>query len=100
MMHKRTKACAITPKVRQEVEERDGGLCIFCHFPGRGEGHYVPRSHGGLGIPENIICVCRTCHDRMDNSQARQIYMNRAREYLESKYPDWDESKLYYKKWG
>lgn len=99
-MHKRTKACAITPKVREEVEERDGHCCIFCGFPGRGEAHFIPRSHGGLGIPENLLTVCRHCHDLMDNSQARQIYVNRAREYLESKYPGWEESKLYYTKWG
>ena len=101
---KRSKACAITPEVRRIVEERDtvDGVpsCIFCHFPGRGEAHVIPRSHGGLGVPENIVTCCRTCHDRMDNSQARQIYLNRAKEYLQGIYPDWDETKLIYTKWG
>lgn len=99
-MHKRTKACAITPKVREEVERRDGGLCIFCGMPGRGEAHVIARSHAGLGVPENIVTVCRPCHDRMDNSQARELYVNRAKEYLKSIYPEWDETKLIYTKWG
>jgi len=99
-MHKRTKACAIIPKVREEVEHRDGGCCIFCGSPGRGEAHVIARSHAGLGVPENIVTVCRPCHDRMDNSQARDLYVNRAKEYLKSIYPDWDETKLIYTKWG
>ena len=98
-MHKRTKAVAITPEVRQEVEERDGGRCIFCNAPGRGEAHFINRSQGGLGIPENIVTVCRYCHAQMDNGQATKLYRARAEEYLKSKYPTWDKSKLVYNKW-
>ena len=98
-MHKRTKAVAITPEVRQAVEERDGHCCIFCGRPGRGEAHLVNRSQGGLGIPENILTVCRTCHAAMDNGQATQLYRMKAEEYLKSKYPEWDRSKLVYDKW-
>lgn len=103
-MHERTKACAISAKVRRIVEERDtyDGIpaCIFCGSPGRGEAHVIARSHGGLGVPENIVTVCRRCHDRMDNSQARELYVNRAKDYLKSIYPEWDETKLIYTKWG
>ena len=96
---KRTKAVAITPEVRNEVEERDGHCCIFCGRPGRGEAHFVNRSQGGLGIPENIITVCRACHAAMDNGQATKLYRQKAEEYLKSKYSDWDRSKLVYDKW-
>lgn len=98
-MHKRTKAVAITPKVREAVERRDNGLCIFCKRPGRGEAHFIGRAQGGLGVEENILTVCRECHNQMDNGQATKLYRNKAEEYLRSKYPDWDKSKLVYDKW-
>ena len=98
-MHKRTKACAITPETKREVEKRDNGVCIFCGRPGRGEAHFVPRSHGGLGIPANLLTVCRPCHDLMDNSQARPLMLKRAEAHLRECYPGWDKSKLIYSKW-
>lgn len=98
-MHRRTKEVAITPEVRQQVEERDGGCCIFCGRPGRGEAHLVNRSQGGLGIPENIVTVCRACHFQMDNGQATKLYRAKAEDYLKSKYPEWDRSKLVFDKW-
>lgn len=99
MKSKRTKACEITPETRQIVEERDGHCCIFCGRPGRGEAHFINRSQGGLGIPENIITVCRACHHFMDNGLSTPAYRAKAEEYLKSKYPDWDRSKLVYDKW-
>ena len=98
-MQKRTKACAITPKVRQIVEERDGGRCIFCKRPGRGEAHFISRAHGGLGIPANIITVCRECHELMDNTTNREIMLNIAEAYLREHYPSWDKQDLVYHKW-
>ena len=53
-MHKRTRMVAITPEVRQAVEERDGHCCIFCGRPGRGEAHFVNRSQGGLGFLKTL----------------------------------------------
>lgn len=97
-MHKRTKATAITPAVRARVEERDGHCCIFCGRVGRGEGHFIKRSQGGLGIEENLITVCRACHFQMDDGLARALYMQKAESYLKSIYADWDRSKLIYKK--
>jgi len=99
MKSKRTKACEITPEVRAIVEERDEGRCIFCNAPGRGEAHFVNRSQGGLGIPENIVTVCRYCHNQMDNGMASKLYRMKAEKYLKSKYPEWDKSKLIYDKW-
>lgn len=97
-MHKRTKAVAITPQVRQRVEERDNYCCIFCGQPGRGEAHLVNRSQGGLGIEENIVTVCRACHFQMDNGFNTKLYREKAERYLMEKYPQWDKSKLVYKK--
>ena len=99
-MHARTKAVAITPKVRQAVEERDGHKCIFCgSYEARGEAHYINRSQGGLGVEQNIVTVCRICHGEMDNGKNTKFFREIAREYLKSQYPDWDESKLVYDKW-
>ena len=99
MRSKRTKACAISKKTKQIVHERDRKCCIFCGAPGLPEAHYIPRSHGGLGIPENIITACRPCHDLMDNSTKRQQMLQRAAEHLKRFYPEWNEESLVYDKW-
>lgn len=98
-MHKRTKACAISKKTKDEVYKRDNGCCIFCGAPGLPEAHVIPRSHGGLGIPENIVTACRQCHDKMDNSVQRQQMLHEATEHLKMFYPDWNEKGLVYDKW-
>lgn len=98
-MHKRTKACAISKKTKEIVYKRDGGCCIFCGHPGLPEAHVVPRSHGGLGCEENIVTVCRTCHDKLDNSVERQQMLQEAAEHLKRFYSDWNEKDLIYDKW-
>lgn len=98
-MHKRTKACAISKKTKEIVKKRDGGCCIFCGAPGLPEAHYIPRSHGGLGIPENIVTACRPCHDKMDNSVQRQQMLQKAAKHLKRFYPDWNEKNLIFSKW-
>lgn len=97
---KRTKACEIPPKVRQEVEERDNHCCIFCGSPNaRGECHIVRRSQGGLGIAKNLVTACRVHHRELDEGKYKDMYMAKAKEYLRSIYPDWDEKELVYNKW-
>lgn len=103
MKTKRTKACAISPKVREEVERRDSidgtPCCIFCGSPNaRGEGHFIKRSQGGLGIAQNLVTVCRFCHTEMDDGNNREWYMEVAENYLKNHYPDWDKEKLIFKK--
>lgn len=98
-MHKRTKACAISKKTKERVYKRDMGACIFCSAPGLPEAHYIPRSHGGLGIEQNIITACRACHDKLDNSTQRQQMLKKAAAHLRRHYPDWNEKDLIYDKW-
>ena len=95
-MSKRSKACEITPEVRRAVEERDGHRCIFCGRSGRGEAHFIGRAHGGLGVEENILTVCRYCHHELDNGLDRAYYVAKAENYLRDHYPDWDANKLVY----
>lgn len=97
-MNERTKACSIKPETKKRVEERDGGVCIFCHRPGKGEAHVVPRSHGGLGVEQNLITVCRPCHNLLDNTVSRRWYLLVAIEHLKSFYPDWTPEAVTYKK--
>lgn len=97
-MKKRTKALAITAKVKKRVYERDGGCCILCGRRGNPNAHYISRSHSGLGIEENIVTLCPDCHRRYDQSVERLSIGRIIAEYLKSKYQDWDESKLIYRK--
>lgn len=62
--------------------------------------HYIPRSQGGLGIEENVVTLCLGCHMRYDNGAGREQTKAEIKSYLEELYPEWDESKLTYKKWG
>lgn len=65
---------------------------------GKGEAHFIPRSHGGLGIEQNLLTVCRPCHDLLDNSTKRKEMLQAAEQYLRSIYPGWDKESLIYKK--
>ena len=99
---KRAKATQIPMKVKKAVFERDNGCCIVCGRPGNPEAHYVPRSRGGLGIEENIVTLCRECHDKFDFGD-REVMTSldmMIRNYLMDCYPDWNEDDLIYKKYG
>jgi len=99
-MHKQTKACNISPKVKSKVWERDNHQCILCGNPqAMPNAHYIARSHGGLGIEQNITTLCLKCHNAYDNTAERPIIKEQIKSYLKSKYPDWDESKLTYSKY-
>lgn len=98
-MSKRTKALAISKSVKERVFERDRRQCIFCGSPhGLPEAHYIPRSQSGLGVPENVVTLCRTCHYLFDFSPQREKMKDLIRDYLKSCYPEWDEEKLRYKR--
>ena len=105
MKSKRTKALEIPKKVKEAVAERDMYCCIWCGKPAPktnplafSNAHYIPRSQGGLGIEENTMTLCWKCHQEYDNSTKREKMKAFFREYLKTKYPDWDEEKLIYKK--
>ena len=95
---KRTKALEIPPEVKRAVYERDGGACIWCAKQGEPNAHYIPRSRGGLGIEQNILTLCWECHHQYDHTNNREHMQEFFEKYLKSKYPDWDEGKLFYKK--
>lgn len=96
---RRTKALEILPNVKQRVFDRDM-CCVWCGKQGQPNAHFIARSQGGLGIEENILTLCLECHRRYDQSTDRQKMREYFKSYLMSKYPDWDETKLIYKKYA
>ena len=97
----RAKATQITKSVKQIVFDRDKGLCVVCGRPGLPEAHYIPRSKGGLGIEQNIVCLCRECHDRFDfgDGETMAAIDEAIRFHLMECYPDWNVEELTYKKY-
>lgn len=97
--HRQTKACEFPPKVKKIIFERDGGCCVLCGKPGMPNAHFVPRSHGGLGVEQNGLTLCFDCHYEYDHTANRQEIHERLKAYLQGIYPEWDESKLIYRKY-
>ena len=103
MKKKRTRALEITKDVKLRVWERDDHKCIFCGKPvewNMADSHFKKRSHGGLGIEENIMTNCPECHHMFDDTKYRKLMMPRAEQYLRSKYPNWSDELISYKKRG
>ena len=98
-MNDRTKALAISKSVKDTVFKRDGGKCILCGKPGIPEAHYIPRSQGGLGIEENIVTLCRPCHNRLDQTAERERLLERVKQHLELWYPFFEARDRYYRRW-
>jgi 5-methylcytosine-specific restriction endonuclease McrA len=100
MASKRSRACDISPKVRKEVMERDGGRCIICGSTDNLQvAHFVSRARLGLGIPQNLAILCACCHFEMDNGKSHRELQKLVREHLQGLYEDWDEKNLIYSKW-
>lgn len=104
---KRAKALAISEETKDKVWCRDAGRCVWCRltqhwsgYPGIPEAHYIPRSKGGLGIPENVLTLCRPHHDLYDNGTRKQREKMKMAfsEYLKEWHPGWDEANLIYHK--
>ena len=99
--HKLTKATEIPMKVKKEVWERDGHCCIYC---GKyvdvyyANSHYIKRSHLGKGIAKNVVTACPKCHDKYDFGTNVDDMIEFTKNYLMSKYANWNEDDLVYKK--
>ena len=109
MNNKRSNATDIPMSVKKKVWERDHHRCIVCgnYCNVMPNAHYIPRSKGGLGIEENIVTLCteltpNKCHRKYDfgSKEERNKIKDIIKKHLQSKYDDWDEEKLIYKKWS
>ena len=110
-MRKDTKARNFDRKAKEEIAERDSidgwPCCVRCGAaapappasPVWSNAHFISRAQGGLGIPENGLTLCPRCHREYDQTTQRGSLREYFREYLISKHPGWEESKLYYKRY-
>ena len=112
---KRAKAVQISRETAEKVAERDGYSCLFCkmgyHIAGQNlsdlafctydMAHFIPRAHGGLGVEENIVMLCRYHHHELDHGKngLKEEMLGIMEEYLKGKYPDWDKERLVYRKY-
>ena len=106
-MRKDTKARDFDRKAKAAISERDSidgwPCCVFCGAAAPAplawsNAHYISRAQGGLGIPENGLTLCPICHNRYDQTTARQEMRGYFREYLMEHYEDWSEDALIYRK--
>lgn len=100
-------------ETRRIIYYRDDESCIFCRRQYHMENkdpmlyrtkdimHYINKSQGGLGVPQNGAVGCRYHHMLLDNGSKglRAEMIEMFKEYLMQQYPDWNEDKLRYKKW-
>lgn len=109
MKSKRSKLTDIPYSVKKKVFERDNGCCVVCgnNYNVMPNAHYISRSKGGLGIEQNIVTLCtelteNKCHRKYDfgTREQREEIQEKIKKYLQSKYENWNEDKLVYKKWG
>lgn len=104
--HKQTIACDISPKARKAVYERDSAdgrpVCIICGGSESLElAHYIPRSQGGIGIPENLVTLCKYHHQQYDQYGIERDGIRFVIEaHLKSYYPGWAVSDLIYDKFN
>ena len=106
-MRKDTKARDFSRKAKEQIAERDSiegwPCCVFCGAAAPAplafsNAHFIARSQGGLGIPENGLTLCPECHRRYDQTTDRKKMREYFREYLKSKYENWSEEALIYRK--
>lgn len=107
MKTKRSKATDIPMSVKKAVFERDNGCCVICgnSYNAMPNAHYISRAKGGLGIEQNIFTACtrltkNDCHYKFDNGtkEEKEMLKTIVKKYLKSKYSDWNEDNLRYKK--
>lgn len=106
-MRKDTKARDFDRSAKYAIAERDSidgwPCCVFCGASAPSElawsnAHYIARSQMGRGIPQNGLTLCPICHRRYDQTTDRKQMREYFREYLKSKYENWNEEALIYRK--
>lgn len=99
---KRTQATDISPKTRSIVLRRDSHRCVYCGttYALQLAHVFVNRSHGGLGVEQNLVTLCIEHHMLMDNGREEKAKPIRdvAEFYLRHQYKDIDIDSLKYKK--
>ena len=106
-MRKDTQARDFSRKAKERIAERDSidewPCCVWCGAAAPAplawsNAHFIARSQQGRGIPENGLTLCPECHRRYDQTTERKRMREYFREYLKSKYDNWNEEALVYRK--
>lgn len=72
---KRSKRSQFSKRVREEIIERDEGVCRNCGALGSQIHHVVFRSQGGRGVYTNGLLVCNGCHKRIhENKELKESW--------------------------
>ena len=112
-MKKRTRKLRFDKKAKEAIVQRDYGTCLFCNMEYHMHStsqmgyeimdimHFIPKSHGGLGIEKNGVLGCRYHHMLMDNGSKglREEMLKIMEEHLRAAYPGWNREELIFKKW-
>lgn len=64
---------ALYRKNRIIAYERAGGLREVCGAPAVEIHHIMFRSHCGTSDLDNLICLCRSCHEMAHGTNAKQM---------------------------
>lgn len=113
-MNKSTRKLQFSTITKKKILYRDRGECIYCSREYHMESpsplpyeikdimHYVNKSAGGLGIEENGAVGCRYHHMLLDNGNKglREEMLEIFKKHLMAHYPEWDESRLKYRKYS
>lgn len=99
-MSERKKNTDIDSQSRREVHERDGFRCVYC---GRTDkpielAHFISRSRGGKGVPQNLVSLCIDCH-RLFDGTGRGEMREFIEDYFKAHYSDWNDQDQIYRKW-
>jgi hypothetical protein len=71
--HARPKA---TPAKWAGIAAEKQGPCLTCGaLPPSDLHHVVPRDRGGPDVAENIVPLCRPCHDRVEMRERHTCYL-------------------------
>lgn len=113
-MSQYTKYLKFSKECIKTIQIRDDYTCLFCKLNYHMEqfnpnsldfiihdiAHFIPKSKLGLGIEQNGVECCRWHHHQLDNGNLglRKEMLKIMEEHLKSIYPNWDKSKLVYKK--
>jgi 5-methylcytosine-specific restriction endonuclease McrA len=69
-------------EVRREVVSRDK-FCRVCEGIGKELHHIIPFAEGGKTTPDNLILLCKKCHDEIE------LAGYRTRAEIEGHLPEW-----------
>ena len=67
--------------VKDYVRARQGGKCIICGKPIEHFHHVIPRHLDGSDLPENIVGLCKTCHEGIHTDKIQTALKGKFKKY-------------------